>query len=525
MANVALITPPQLYTLTQLASVALPPIGGAYVASYLRSLGHRVTFIDGFGSAMDNFSKRNDFHLRGMTFREILDSIPSDVEAIGVSNMFSHAWPLIRDLTREIKNNFPKVPIITGGVHPTALPEFVLGHKTIDYCVLGEGEHTMGELLSRLLVTGKSVDDMDGLAFMKDGVPQKNCKEQLINDLDTLPFPGYDMVPIEVYIQAKNPHGAARGRWLPLIGTRGCPYTCTFCTAEEMWIPRFRTRTPKNIADEMEHWYRTLQITDFHFEDLTITLQKAWCLKFADEIQTRKLDITWQMPNGTRSEAIDDEVIDALRRSGCTNITFAPESGSKKTLKLIKKELDLEVLVAACRRAIKKDMVVCCFFIVGFPHETMDDIKETFRFIRWLARIGVHEISITAFTALPGSANFRELMDAGRIKLDDQFFRELLYMSDLSWAPSWIPGVTDEQIAGLRRKGYAQFFLMSYFYNPTRVFKTAYNIMRGVSTSKVERVGHEKMRSAKMMFTRFFRRRRVIAPKSVVSEAPATAAS
>ncbi|MFN7975229.1 MAG: radical SAM protein [Acidobacteriota bacterium] len=506
MAKVALVTPPQLYTLTQLASVALPPIGGAYIASYLRSLGHQVTVIDGFGSAMDYFTKRGDFHLRGLTLPQIIERIPLDVDVIAVSNMFSHGWPVVRDLTRDIKRVFPKIPVVTGGVHPTALSAFVLSHGNIDYCVLGEGEATMGELVERLM-NERDVSDMDGLAYMgKDGQPKKNEKTQLIQDLDTLPFPGYEMLPIESYIVAANPHGAARGRWMPLIATRGCPYVCTFCTAEEMWIPKWRSRSPENLVDEMEHWNKTYRITDFHFEDLTIVLQKQWALKFCNEIMNRGLKITWQMPNGTRSEAVDDEVIEHLKVSGCTNITFAPESGSPRTLKLIKKELDPEVLVAACKRALKKDMVVCCFFIVGFPHETMEEIRETFKFIRWLARVGVNEISITAFTALPGSALFRQLMEEGRITLDDKFFRELLYMSDLSWAPSWIPGVTDEQIAGLRRWGYAQFFFINYLYHPSRLFRTAWNIMRGVSENKVERVGHEKMQALRQMMRRFIRR-------------------
>ena len=505
MAKVAFVAPPQLYTLTQLASVALPPIGGAYIASYLRAKGHEVTFIDAFGEAMDHFSKRGDFHLRGLTVDEIIERIPADVDVIGVSNMFSHGWPLVRDLTKEIKRVFPGVPIATGGVHPTALPEFVLSHGTIDYCVLGEGEAVMHELIE-CLGRGSGVEDIDGLAFMRDGSPCKNEKTQLIADLDELPFPGYDMLPIEVYIEARNPHGAARGRWMPLIATRGCPYVCTFCTAEAMWLPKFRTRSPKNIVDEMEHWNRQYGITDFHFEDLTLTLQKAWTKRFSDEIRGRGLDITWQMPNGTRSEAIDDELIAHLRTSGCRNITFAPESGSPKTLALIKKELDLDVLVAAARRAIKQDMVVCCFFIVGFPHETLKEIQETFRFVRWLARVGVHEISITSFTALPGSALFRELYEQGRIQLDDKFFRELLYMSDLTWAPSWIPGMTDNEIARLRRWGYAQFFLISYLYHPRRFVRTIYNILRGIEETKVERVGHEKLRSARKMVRRLLGR-------------------
>ena len=159
--------------------------------------------------------------------------------------------------------------------------------------------------------------------------------------------------------------------------------------------------------------------------------------------------------------------------------------------------------MSATKKAKKKHMIVCNFFVIGFPHETMDDIRETFRFIRKLARIGVDEISITTFTALPGAKIFYQLVDEGRIKLTDEFFRELLYMSDLSWAPSWMEGISDKKVASLRRWGYVQFFTISYAMRPWRLVRTIVNIIRGVETTKVERVGHEKLNNGlKKIFSR-----------------------
>lgn len=505
MSKIVIINPPQLYTITQIASVSVPPIGAAYIASYLRSKGHEVQFIDAFGEAMEQFSKRGDFHLRGLTFDQILKRIPPQVDLIAITNLFSHAWPVVRDLSKEIKKMFPDKPIVTGGIHPTALAEYVLSHGSIDYVVQGEGEQTILDLVEKL-AANQDVADLDGLAFVRDGKAVINRRTQLIENLDTLPFPAYDMIPIENYIDARSPHGASRGRWLPLIATRGCPYSCTFCTAEKMWLPKWRSRTVKNVVDEMEYWYKTLRITDFHFEDLTIVMNKQWAIEFCNEIMSRGLKISWQMPNGTRSESVDDEVIDKLKASGCTNITFAPESGSVRTLKIVKKELDLNNIVLAAKRAIKKDMVVCAFFVIGFPHETLADIRESFRFMRKLARIGVNEISITTFTALPGSRLFDELMASGKIQLTDEFFRELLYMSDLSWAPSWIEGISDKQIARLRTWGYIQFFSLSYLYRPMRLLRTFWNVMRGIEETKLERVAHEKLSSGKKMLRKWFRK-------------------
>lgn len=506
MANVILINPPQLYTITQIASGVVPPIGASYIASYLKQNGHNVQFIDAFGSALDRFSKKGTFDLRGLTPDEIVASIPDNVDIIAITNLFSHAWPVVRDLSHVIKKAFPDTPIITGGINPTSIPEFVLTHGSIDYIALGEGEQTMLDFVNRI-EKKESVEDLDGFAFMRDGKPVVNKKTKLIEDLDKLPFPAYDMLPIENYINAMSPHGASRGRWLPLIATRGCPYTCTFCTAERMWLPQWRSRSVKNVVDEIEHWYRTLKVVDFHFEDLTIILNKEWALDFCNEIINRGLKISWQMPNGTRSESVDDEVIDKLKASGCMNITFAPESGSQNTLEIVNKKLDLGNIILATKKAKKKNMIVCNFFVIGFPHETMDDIRETFRFIRKLARIGVDEISITTFTALPGAKLFYQLVDEGRIKLTDEFFRELLYMSDLSWAPSWMEGVSDAKIAKLRRWGYVQFFSISFAMRPWRLVRSIINIVRGVETTKVERVGHEKLSNALKMGFNVFKKR------------------
>lgn len=509
MANVLLINPPQMYRLTQIATATVPPIGACYVAAFLRQHGHNIQFIDALGEGMSKFSKRGEATVRGLTIDEIVERIPSSgIDIIGITNLFSHAWPVVRDLAREIKNLFPDIPIITGGVNQTSIPEFILSHGCIDYVVLGEGELTALELVDRIM-NKKSVDDMSGLAFVRNGKPVVNERrfEDLIKDLDILPWPAYDLIPIENYINAKSPHGASRGKSLQMIATRGCPYTCTFCTAPRMWLPRWRSRSAKHVVDEMEHWNKRLGIDDFHFEDLTMIFDRPWALDFTKEILKRGLKISWQMPNGTRSEIFDDEVCDALKASGCSNVAFAPESGCPKTLSLIEKDLDLNDIVEGSKRLVKKGFVVCAFFAIAFPHDTYEDIKKSFKFMRKLAWIGVHEISICTFTALPGSKLFYKLRDEGRVELTDKFFTDLLYMSDLSRAASWIEGVSPKRIARWRRWGYMQFFFISYLCRPWRLLTTLFHIISGVENTKVERIGHAKINDARLLISGVTKRR------------------
>jgi radical SAM superfamily enzyme YgiQ (UPF0313 family) len=190
----------------------------------------------------------------------------------------------------------------------------------------GEGEVTTVELLEQL-ETGRPLDDIDGLAFRKNGEIVENEKSELINNLDTLPLPAWDLLPFENYIQAKSPQGAWRSHFLPILPTRGCAFTCKFCTAPKMWKSIWRTRSPENVVAEMEHFQNTLDVTDFHFEDLPSVSNKSWIVRFCDEIDRRVLKVSWQLPNGTCSESINRNIIKRIKGSGCTNITFAPESG------------------------------------------------------------------------------------------------------------------------------------------------------------------------------------------------------
>jgi radical SAM superfamily enzyme YgiQ (UPF0313 family) len=503
MSKVVLINPPQLYLLTQFASFIVPPIGLAYLASFAKAKGHDVEIIDAFGSGLDQFTRQGDLNLRGLSFEEIIQQISPATDVIGIYNLFSHAYPMVRKLSQSIKETYADVPIIIGGVHPTALPEHVMQNTCFDYVVLGEGEETLVKLLEKI-ESGRDVDDIDGLAYRKDGEVIVNKKTKLIEDLDSLPFPAFEQLPIENYIQAKSPQGAWRGRFLPIIPTRGCNYKCKFCTAPKMWKPVWRTRSARNVADEMEYFHNRLKVTDFHFEDLTSVSNKEWIIELCKEIDKRGLKITWQLPNGTRSEIIDENITKRMRASGCTNITFAPESGSVEALELMNKKLDLENIFRASRLAAKGGMIVSAFLVMGVPGENVKSLKDTLKLLRKLARIGVHEVSITTFTALPGSEFFYELLQEGKIELSDNFFRDLLRMSDLLSAHSWLDGISNKQLNRYRLLGFFEFFAISFSMRPWRVLRSIWNLIRDKQETKVEKLVYEKISDAVGMIRRFF---------------------
>ncbi len=503
MAKFVIINPPQLYLISQFASFIVPPLGVAYLAAHVRSRGHDVEVIDAFGEGMQQFTSRGDVNLKGLTLDEIVARIPSDVDVIGISNLFSHAYTTVRDLAAMIKEAHPDVPILTGGIHPTAVPDYVLENSCIDYVVLGEGEITAVELIERL-VSGREIDDLDGLAYRRNGKIVTNEKTALIDDLDILSFPAWDLLPIENYIRAKSPQGAWRGRFLPILPTRGCAFQCKFCTAPKMWKPVWRTRSPENVADEMEHFNRELGVTDFHFEDLTSVSNKTWIVGLCDEIDRRGLKITWQLPNGTRSESINENIIRRMKHSGCRNITFAPESGSTEALELMNKRLDLENIFKASRLAVKEGMIVSAFLVFGVPGENRKSLKASLKLLRKLAWIGLHEVSITTFTLLPGSEFFYKLVEEGKVVPSDELFRDCLRMSDLLSARSWLHDIPDKELNRYRAMGFFQFFSLAYLLHPWRLFRSFFNVVRDKQETKVEKLVHEKLIDVGRMAKKFF---------------------
>ncbi|MCA9752446.1 MAG: cobalamin-dependent protein, partial [Gemmatimonadetes bacterium] len=339
--RVTLIQPPQLISPTNyISTIAIPPLGLAYLASSALAAGHRVDVVDAVGDALEKIWEFDDGHgvwLRGLEFGEILDRIDPETDVIGVGLMFSCGWPPVRKLLREMRDRFPRAAIVLGGEHASAEPEQVLAESPTDLCVLGEGEETLVEILD-CLSTGRSLADVAGVAWRNEaGETVKNPARARIRDLDEIPQPKWDLFPVETYIEYASPHGAVRGRSMPMLATRGCPYQCTFCSSPQMWTTAWRARDATLVIEEMEWLNATYGATDFHFEDLTAVVKRTWIVDFCKLLIERGHDFTWQLPSGTRSEAIDDEVAQLMVKAGCRNFSYSIESGSVETLKIIKK--------------------------------------------------------------------------------------------------------------------------------------------------------------------------------------------
>ena len=488
--HVVLIHPPQMISATNAVStVTMPPLGLAYLSGTLEAAGRQVTVIDAVGEALGHYHTFGPHHLHGLTDDEIVARIPGTADAIGVGLMFSCTWPATHKLLNKIKAAYPDKPLVLGGEHVTALPRITFLQSPVDVGVMGEGEATLLELLAAL-ENHRPLTEVAGLALPR---PNREvictATRARIAAVDEIPLPAWRHFNLEGYMAYNQPHGASRGRFIPMLATRGCPYQCTFCASATMWTQRWLPRSPRLVVDEMEQYIREYNVQDFQFEDMTAIVRREWVEEFCNEIKRRGLRLTWQLPSGTRSEAMDRELAALICETGCHEFAYAPESGSEETLKIVHKRVKLDRLYASARAALDAGVRVGIFIILGFPHETWRHIWPTYRLIARMAWLGTHHVNIGAFSPQPNTALYHELVAAGRIppetELDDSFFFDLFGYLDLTHITSWNPRIGNRRLTVMIVAGYALFFGLSFLRHPRRLLTMLADVFRPQSEGKL----------------------------------------
>jgi anaerobic magnesium-protoporphyrin IX monomethyl ester cyclase len=472
-ARVALLRPPVVVLLKSLSYVGpMPSIGLAYVASSLREAGHRVDVIDAAGEGLD---QTMDFPTPSGTMRRIgiapeeaVDRIPADVEMIGITHMFLHEWPQVRELAELARERFPDALIVLGGENATAYREQIFRETTaVDVCVLGEGERTAVELAGRV-AEGSSFHGMEGVEFRPGMLEdQEPCLPKRLRDLESIPPPAWDLFPVDNYLRYPSTFGVERGRTMPMLATRGCPYKCTFCSSPQMWTTRYNVREPEDLVAEIATYVERYDISNVDFVDLTAMTKRNWILRFCDELRRRELGITWQLPVGTRSESIDAEVLQALYDSGCRNLTLAPEHGSPRMLEVFDKRLDLDRMLETIRSASDAGLIVHINTIIGHPQETWKDRWLNYRFLLRAAAAGCDTASTIMFHPYPGSKDFETLVASGEVELDHTFIYDGIARGASSHH-SWNPGISSRMLHLTQLASMGSFFLAGLVLRPRR---------------------------------------------------------
>ena len=486
----------------------VPPVGLAYVAAVLRDAGHDVDVIDSVGAALDQFE---DFdspvgRLRriGLSPDEVVARIDPETQILGVTNMFLHEWPIIRTIIEKAKAEYPNLVVMAGGDNATAYwPWMFEQSDALDYCVLGEGEATALELVTRV-GRGMSMDGLQGIASRAPAAEGGACDTGLsirTKKLDTIPRPAWDLFPIEEYLAYADFWGVHRGRSMPMLATRGCPYKCTFCSSPQMWTTKYMVRDPEDVADEIAQYVDQYGVENVNFSDLTAITRRKWTLEFADALEARDLGISWQLPTGTRAEALDAEVLQRLWDTGCRNIKYAPESGSDRMLEIYDKRVKLEHILVSLKAAKKVGIVTGVNIILGHPAETWKDVWKSLTFLVKAAWAGCNDACVMIFGPYPGSEDWKALVDSGVVVIDDDYHYVALSRGS-SQAVSYNPRMSARQLRTAQMSMMIVFYAISSVLHPSRLVNYVKSIFTGDETTAVDQLIRIKRKGFKRLTPR-----------------------
>ncbi len=470
--TITLIKPPIFFSKNSYSTPLTMPLGLAYLAAVLEKAGYRAKIIDCPALGLDQIrlTSNGRFKVQGLEDEKSIERIDRKSDIIGITIMFSEEWPHVRDYINKIRQAFPEQTIIVGGEHPTAMPEYTLRDcPTIDYLVTGEGELTLLELVYRLR-SGQSVHDVNGIAYLEGKKFYQKGLSPRLTEIRGIPWPAWHLIDVQAYFHPNYTMGIGYGKNMAMLATRGCPYQCTFCSNPQMWTTRYVMRPVKDVVDEIVHNIETYGANSIDFYDLTAIVKREWILDFIAELESRAVHIVWQLPSGTRSEILDEPVLKGLAKTGCGFLVYAPESGSQKTLDMIKKRVNLKNLQRSVRTALRYGIVVKINFIIGFPFETRSDIFKTLLFIWKLALIKADDCNISTFSPYPGSELFLELDKEGTFgKISDRYFENLMTQFDFTVTQTFCRHVGSAEIVLYRIFGMSLFYILSYLRRPGRL--------------------------------------------------------
>lgn len=414
----------------------MPPMGLGYLASALEGMGIKVEILDCLMEGWGCEEGVGDQIVRiGLSYRDIARHIVDYApDIVGINCQFSRQNNVYHELFRVVKEAKPDVITIAGGAHATVCPKEMLQNTACDYVLMGEADQSLPNLLKQLMNGGERAE-VDGLGWKMGGELHINEKVKWVADLDTIPYPAYHLMNLERYFGLKASHGERhRNRFSPIVTSRGCPARCTFCSAHRVWGRRYRIRTVDNVIEEMRLLHDRYGVEEILFEDDNVTANRRRATELFNRMKSEKFNFVWDTPNGVGAWSIDEEMLDAMKASGCLRVNFPVESGSQRVLDtIIKKPLDLDHvrrMIAYCR---KVGLEYGMFLVIGMPGETTRDIWMSFRYS---ASCGCFEPHISVATPYPGTELYEICGTNGYlskdVRMEDYYIRSFLIKT-----PQW----------------------------------------------------------------------------------------
>lgn len=393
--KVLLIAPSQKKIYGERVSPPYPPLGLLMIGAVLKEIKQEVEFID---IDAQNYSD--------IKLTETLRVLKPDLVCITCVTPTFSAAALVAKMVKE--NCRAKVAL--GGVHPTIAPEECFKNSDIDFLVIGEGELTIKELIDYLEKDKKDLKEIKGLWSRRGKEVIKGEPRSLIENLDELPFPAWELI-----LDLKNyqPPDILRRPVMSIMTTRGCPFGCTFCCSKQIFGRRYRTRSKDSLMKEIKYYIDKFGVKELHVMDDIFTLNKDRTIEICRAIQAGNFGLTFSFANGIRADSVDEEVLQALKDTGFKDLGFGVETGDEEILKSIKKNTTKDSMRRAFKMAKSFGFNTWGFFMIGLPGETQATIKKTIDFAIELDPDFAKFLILKPF---PGSEVFKDLNERGAIK-------------------------------------------------------------------------------------------------------------
>jgi anaerobic magnesium-protoporphyrin IX monomethyl ester cyclase len=299
-----------------------------------------------------------------------------------------------------IRQNIPGTSIVLGGPEVRYSAENFLRHGA-DVIVIGEGEETMLEITQCLLAGKRPSKQIKGIAFLENDTFYESAEREKLRDLDMLPVPSRHKIDLNVYLDSwKRVHGTST---VSISTMRGCPYTCKWCSRAVYGLS-YRRRSPDKVVQEIKCLVETYSPDSFWFVDDVFTISHKWLNAFRDELTTTGISIRYECI--TRADRMNEEVILALKETGCFRVWIGAESGSQKVIDLMDRRVDVTYVRDMIRLARKHGIEAGTFIMLGYPGETEQDIEET---ITHLKESDPDHFTITVAYPIKGTELFQEI--------------------------------------------------------------------------------------------------------------------
>lgn len=395
--KVTFINPPHYKSKYKFIGVIAPPLGLGYMAAMLEQNDIPVDILD--ASALDlEYSEIKD---------EIIKRKPDLVALTALTPTIGTALKS----AEVVRKALPNTTIAIGGYHPTFNFNEIIEDPNIDIVIRGEGEQTIVEL-AQAMENGDDLSNINGLVF-KDNVDNTKTiitpDRAVIEDLDTIPYPALHLMPMDKYRMLD-----VTTHMTTMITTRGCPNQCSFCSSAAMHGRKVRSRSTKNIVDEIEYLKNNYDIDTVAFLDDTFTLNKRKVKEICNEIMARNLNIMWGCTS--RVDNLDEDLLETMRESGCITIFMGVESANQQSLDNMNKQITVGKIEHAFQIAREKKIRTIASVAIGMPGDTKENINKTLQFVK---KIKPNYAIFSLATPYPGTRFYQEAFEKNLIKVKD----------------------------------------------------------------------------------------------------------